>query len=107
LAAQHNLQAVTAGVAYLTADEPRSSPLLSAFEVLDVIPYRPKVLKTWLRARQIGRLEVKKRGVELDPEQVRRELHLPGDEAATLLLCRISGRITAILARRISATEGH
>ena len=100
LAASCSLQSVAGGVAYLTADEPQDSPLLAAFEVLEVMPYRAKILKAWLRARHIGRLEVKKRGIDLDPRRVQNELQAAGDNEATLLLCRIAGKITAILARR-------
>jgi hypothetical protein len=101
LAAELRLQSVASGVAYLTADEPRDSPLVDSFEVLDVMPYRAKAIKEWLRARGIGRLEVKKRGVDLDPPRVQRELQVPGDECATLLVCRVRGKATAILARRV------
>jgi hypothetical protein len=95
------LQAVAGNVAYLTADKPQVSRLLAAFEVLDVMPYRANPLKSWLRSRGIGRLEVKKRGVDLDPQRIQRELQVPGDNEAALLLCRIQGRITAILAHRV------
>jgi hypothetical protein len=101
LAASHGLQAVAGDVAYLTADKPHISRLLAAFEVLEVMPYQPKALKSWLQSRGIGRLEVKKRGVDLDPARVSRELHVTGDNEATLLLCRIHGKTTAILARRL------
>ena len=73
---------------------------LSRFEVIEVMPYRAADLKRWLAERGIGRIEVKKRGVDLEPEQVRREIAGHGDEAATILLARIGGRVTAIVARR-------
>jgi hypothetical protein len=101
LAADLQMYSVAGGVGYLTADEPRDSPLLDGFEVLDVMPYHVKALKTWLRARGIGRLEVKKRGVDLDPARVQRELHVPGDEQAALIVCRIRGKMTAILTHRV------
>jgi hypothetical protein len=101
LAGDLALQAVAEGVAYLTADKGQSTPLLDAFEVLDVMPYRPRALTAWLRARGIGRLEVKKRGVDLNPVHVRRELKVKGDLQATLLLCCIGRKATAILARRL------
>ena len=66
-----------------------------------------KALKSWLRARGIGRLEVKKRGVELDPAHVQRNLYVPGDEEATLLLCRMDNKITAIFARRRASKNRH
>ena len=101
LAATHGLKPIAADVAYLTGDNPSDSPLLAAFEVLEVMPYQLKPLKSWLQARGIGRLEVKKRGVDLDPARVSRELQTSGDNEATVLLCRLHGKINAILARRL------
>ncbi len=100
LAAQYGLRSLAGGVTYLTADEPRGSPLLAAFEVMEVMPYQAKTIKAWLRARGLGRLEVKTRGVDLDPRRVQNELRVPGDNEATLLLCRIARKTTAILTRR-------
>ncbi len=102
LAAEQQLQVVAHGVAYFTGDVLIDHGALTAFEVLDVHPYRPATLRAWLAARKLGRLEVKKRGVELDPEKVRRELHVAGDEAAVILLSRIAGQITAIVAKRVN-----
>lgn len=100
LAVDQGISAVACGVGYFTADRPSEHAALACFEVLDVMPYRIKALQQWLAARGIGRLEVKKRGVPLDPDEVRRQLHLRGDDEATLLLMPIQRRTTAILARR-------
>ncbi len=102
LAADQQLSGVAPGVAYFTADRPLEHPLLYCFEVLEVMPYRIKPLRQWLADRKIGRLEVKKRGVVLDPDEVRRQLHARGDGEATILLTRIGGRSTAILAHRMT-----
>ncbi|HEY2826769.1 MAG TPA: class I SAM-dependent methyltransferase [Pirellulales bacterium] len=105
LAAAHRLLAIAPGIAYFTADEPTQSVALDCFEVLEVMPYRPKIIKQWLANRGIGRLEVKKRGVPLDPAQVRREVlgSSDGAEEVTLLLARIGDRVTAILAKRVKS----
>ncbi len=67
------------------------------------MPYRIKPLRGWLAGRGVGRLEIKKRGVRLDPDEVRRQLQARGDAEATILLARVGGRMTAIIARRITA----
>jgi hypothetical protein len=100
LAQDQNLQTVAWGVAYFTADHLAKHGALSCFEVLEVMPYRLKPLRQWLGARNIGRLEIKKRGVPLDPEQVRRDLKSDGDAEVTILLSCIDGQTTAIIARR-------
>ncbi len=74
MAAGPDLAAIAPGVAYFTADHPNAGSMFDGFEVLEVMPYRIKPLRQWLAARGIVRLEVKKRGVPLDPEIVRREL---------------------------------
>lgn len=102
LAEQYLLSALSAKSAYLTGPVAIDDLALASFEVIDVLPYRVKPLKALLRERRIGRLEVKKRGVPLEPEQVRRDLRVVGDEVATLLLTPIAGKVTAILARRIA-----
>jgi THUMP domain-containing protein len=101
LAADHGLMPLAAGIAYLTGDAPVVDPALDVFEVLEVVPYQEKRLKSLLHARGIGRVEVKKRGVALAPEQVQRALRGPGSECATLLLAPLASGITAIIARRI------
>lgn len=102
LARQHGLMAIAPGVAYFTADRAVDDAVLEGFEVLEVMPYRTKLLRQWLAERGIGRLEVKKRGVPLDPAEVRRELlgSNHGEQEATLLLARTSGKVTAIFAKR-------
>jgi hypothetical protein len=104
LAADLGLQQVVPGVAYLTADHACDSALLSQFDVIEQMEYRPKVLKRWLATRRIGRLEVKKRGVGIDPARVSRELAVPGDVEATLFLFPLNGRTSAVVARRVPRT---
>ena len=65
------------------------------------MPLRIDTLKSWLKDRGIGRLEIKKRGVDADPERLRRQLQVAGDNPATLIVTRIDGRRTVIAARRV------
>jgi hypothetical protein len=106
MAAECRLEAVTAHAAYLTG-EPAAIVLqdtaLACFEVLDVLPLRIKPLRQWLRDRGIGRVKVKKRGVDIDPQRLVAELQGPGEEQATLLIYRTREKATAIIARRCSA----
>ncbi|MEM8947381.1 MAG: hypothetical protein AAGD11_19560 [Planctomycetota bacterium] len=100
LAAACGLRALQSGPSYLTGDHAIEHPLLARFEVNDVLPLRTKPLAKHLRSLDIGTLEIKKRGVETDPERLRKELKLQGDRAATLLLLRIESRELAVLATR-------
>jgi SAM-dependent methyltransferase len=101
LAARFELAAVAAGIGYLTADHPVDCPALQVFKVCEVLPLDVRRLKAWLRERGIGRLEVKKRGVDIEPESLRRRLNVGGDNAATLVITPHQGRIVAIIAQRV------
>lgn len=89
------------GIAYLTGDEPIDTPFARRFRVLERFPLDEKALKRELKARGIGTLEVKKRGVDIDPAQFRKKMALSGKASATLILTRIDGRHTALLVERV------
>jgi SAM-dependent methyltransferase len=84
-------------IAYLTADEARPTALARCFTVVAELPYREKALRAALRERDIGPLTLKKRGVDVVPEVLRRRLALRGTRAATVVLTRVGGSATALL----------
>ena len=86
-------------IAYVTSDMGFRSPFARAYRIVEELPYREKQLKAALRARDIGRLTVKKRGVEIDPAALRRRLALSGASEATLVLTRRSGTGVALLVK--------
>jgi hypothetical protein len=88
-------------IAYVAADAPVRTPYARAFEVLEERPYQEKQLRAALRARGVGRLTIKKRGVDVVPEQLRKRLALRGDREATVVLTRVSGKGTALLVQPV------
>jgi len=88
-------------IAYLTADEAIATPFAACFRVIDEFPFDEKRLRKELAARNIGTLEIKKRGVDVDPAQLRKKLSLKGNARATLVLTRVGGRHTALLCERV------
>ena len=86
-------------IAYVTSEQAFTTPFASSYEVLEELPYKEKVLRAALRARGVGRLTIKKRGVDVVPEQLRKRLDLTGDEEATLVMTRVAGKGTALLVR--------
>jgi hypothetical protein len=101
IAAEFQLEAITAGGGYLTGDQSVSHPLLASFRVRDVLPYDLRKLKTYCREHQLGRqLEIKKRGVELQPHFVRRQIIGAGDQAAVIFITPFDGHVKAIVAER-------
>jgi len=86
-------------IAYVTGEQAFTTPFASSYEVLEELPYKEKALRAALRARGVGRLTIKKRGVDVVPEQLRKRLDLTGDEEATLMMTRVAGKGTALLVR--------
>ncbi|HET7735163.1 MAG TPA: class I SAM-dependent methyltransferase [Nocardioidaceae bacterium] len=86
-------------IAYVTSDEEITTPFATGYEVLETLPYKEKQLRAALRERGVGTLTIKKRGVDIVPEQLRRRLALEGDSEATVVLTRIDGAGAALLVR--------
>ncbi|MEU4645000.1 methyltransferase domain-containing protein [Micromonospora sp. NPDC023814] len=86
-------------IAYLYADAPAATPFARCLEVTDVLPFSLKRLRALLRERRVGRVEILKRGSALEPEKLRRDLRLAGDEAASLVLTRVAGAPTVLVCR--------
>ncbi len=84
-------------IAYVTGDASFRTPFARGYRVLEHLPYREKQLRAALHERGIGRLTIKKRGVQVVPEELRKRLALKGDEEATLVMTRVAGQGTALL----------
>ncbi len=93
---------ISESIAWMTAEHFTPTPFASAFSVREVLPLHASSLKGELRKRGIGVLEIKKRGVDIDPAGFRRKLSLKGDASAVLILTRIGDKRVAILADRLS-----
>ncbi|MDQ0893190.1 class I SAM-dependent methyltransferase [Agromyces ramosus] len=89
------------GIAYVTADTAFESPFARGFRVLERLPTDERQLRQALAARRIGTLEIKKRGVDIDPAVLRTRLKLRGEESATIVLTREEGRHVSLLVERI------
>lgn len=61
-------------LAYLCSAEPVEHPLVASYEVLEEIPLQEKQLKRWVREQGFTALTIKKRGVDIVPEQLRARL---------------------------------
>ncbi|KJL22528.1 hypothetical protein RN51_01842 [Microbacterium oxydans] len=90
-------------IAYLTSDAALTSPFVQSFRVRETLAANPKAINAALKANDVGRLEIKKRGVDVDPAAFRKKLTLRGDQEATLILARIGDQRRAILADRVPA----
>lgn len=92
---------VADGIAYLTSDSALTSPFVQTFRIHERWPLDVKNLARALRERDIGTLEIKKRGVDIDPAALRPKLKLRGNASATLILTRAGAQRVALLAERV------
>lgn len=103
-------QALQAGqldrqIAYLIG--PKTScwhPCTQSFEIVEVLPLNQKQIRQWCQSNKIGHLEIKKRGVAIEPEAYRRGLKLEPkkhNNGATLICTRAMDQPVALMARRL------
>jgi len=102
LAEELSLRALGPEVAYFTSDHYLQHTLLRGFEVREILPLDRKRLRSALRQRRIGHLEIKKRAVQLDPAEWQKRLKCKGSESATLLIAPWQGRTVAIVAQPLA-----
>ena len=88
-------------IAYLSTDSAVQTPFAVGFRITETLPLDVKAIKKRLAALGIGTLEIKKRGVDIDPAVFRAKLSLKGRESATLFLTRVAGKRVALLAERL------
>jgi hypothetical protein len=97
LANELNLGIISPEIAYLTGDQEISSPWLRGFRVLETMTFDRKKLKARLHELGVGVLEIKKRGSDVVPEVLRKELQLKGERAATLIITRVGDSHRALI----------
>lgn len=88
-------------IAYVSSDAAHSMPLARGFRVVEELPFREKPLKAALQVRRVGALTVKKRGVDIVPEELVRRLKLKGPNPATIVMTRVLGDGRAFLVERL------
>jgi hypothetical protein len=86
---------------YVTSHRDVALPSTRRYAVQEAMPFTVKSLRAWLRTHGVTGLTIKKRGVRLDDERLRRELKIgrgAGSGAqATVLLTRCAGRQVALV----------
>ncbi len=83
---RHGLWQLDPDIAYLTGDVLPDG--VRGFEVLDQLPLREKVLRQALSARNCGSLEILVRGVDVDPDALRRRLRPTGSDPMSMVIMR-------------------
>jgi hypothetical protein len=100
LAERHGLWQLDGRLAYLGGNARVESPLLKRYRMLRVLPCDEAVLKAEIAAREVGILEIKKRGLDIKPEEWRKRLKPRGPNAATLVFTRLQGKASVLWVER-------
>ncbi|GAA0983061.1 class I SAM-dependent methyltransferase [Nocardiopsis tropica] len=88
-------------IAYFTADTAAMSPLWRVLEVVEMLPFSLKRLRSAVRALDAGTVTIKKRGSAVDTEKLRRDLRASGPGSVTVVLTRIGDRPFCLLCREV------
>lgn len=75
-------------IAFLSTDVPVRSPFVRTLTVLDSLPWHERSVAARLRELGIGAVDIRRRGLAGDVEQIHRRLKLRGDRRATLAMTR-------------------
>ena len=87
------------GVGYVTSDRCVDVGYARRFTVTESMPLNVKALRAWLRDRDVGRVTIKKRGVTLDADGLRRQLRLSGSVEMTLVITRVRDHPVCLVVR--------
>jgi hypothetical protein len=79
-------------IAFLSADHEPRSPFGRTLRVHQSMPWNLKRLRQRLRALDVGAVDLRRRGLAGDVDDLRRRLRLEGDRRATVVLTRVLGR---------------
>ena len=96
LAQREGLWQLDGRLAYLSGDKCVDSPLLKRYRVVKVLPVDESMLRKEVAAGEVGILEIKKRGLDVSPEEWRKKLKPKGPNAATLVLTRLQGKASVL-----------
>ena len=88
-------------IAYLTSDTLTSTPFARAFVIEAAMPFSQKRLREKLRAMNVGRVTIKKRGSPLDPNDFARSLKLKGDEERIVFLTHVMGKAWVLIGKDV------
>jgi len=94
-------RSVQPGIAYLTGDTAMATGFATGFQVVEVLAFDGRTLRAWVREHGVGVLEIKVRGLDVDPAVLRRRLKPSGPTSATLVLTPTPHGARALVVRRL------
>lgn len=96
-----DVRLISPGIAYLTSDKSLHGDGFRNFRILGSVPLSTGKIKKLLRDHRIGKLTIKKRGVEIVPEAEIKRLSPKGENEGVLFYTRVAGEKTAILTKPV------
>ena len=88
-------------IAYLTGDRVIQTPFARAYEIQRICSLNVRALHRCLREMNVGNVIVKKRGVPIDPDAFRKQLHLAGENSCILILTRTQDAHCALICQQV------
>ena len=86
---------VDRGLGYVVSEAFVDVPFAKRYAVKEAMPFSVRSLRSWIKQHGVTGLTIKKRGVRLDDDELRRQLRIgrkAGDGAqATVILTRVAG----------------
>jgi hypothetical protein len=79
-------------IAFLCTDAGVRTPFARTLQVIDAGPWNQKRLPARLRDLDVGALDIRRRGLAGDVDQLHRRLKLTGSRRATLVMTRVADR---------------
>ena len=104
LAAALDAWQVDRQIAFLSADRPLVTPLGRGLQIEASLPFALKPLAAELRRLDIGALDIRRRGLAGDVDDLRRRLRPTGSRQATVVLTRVVNKPWAFICVDVSGT---
>jgi hypothetical protein len=94
---RHGLLQLDRSVAYLSGDTIINEPWARGYRVIDSCAMHLSTIKVMLKKHDIGKLIIKKRGVDIDPDTEIRKIKAKGSNAGILIYTRFQDRPVVFL----------
>jgi len=102
LCREHDAGMIHPALGLITSDAMLDDAWLTGFELLEVVPWRQRKVRDWLRQHGAGVVEVKTRDKAVDPDHVQRDLRGKGDTSYTVFVLRFDRQVRALITRRLT-----
>ena len=92
-------------VAYLVGHTAFFTPLAVTYEIIQTTNYSRRNLQSIVDAHGIGKLIVKKRGFDIEPEDLVKQIKMKGKHEAIVVIARVETGHQLLLVRRLVSTD--